>query len=72
MAKTIIHKNTGVKDLDYKHVFGTEGARSQAQKRIWKDLVMNPLLEKSSVEKLDPKTARDLAIEIYNQVNRES
>jgi hypothetical protein len=53
---------------DYKTCFGKDGQRTTAQERIWKDLVLDPLLTTSHLESLEPVTARDVAIKIYKLV----
>lgn len=55
---------------DYRTVFGTDGHRSAAQERVWKEIVMDPILEESQMESENPRKARDLSIRIYKLVNK--
>lgn len=50
---------------DYQRVFGSSGERSPSQERIWKEIVMTPLLTSSAVMRRNPRSARDVAAEIY-------
>lgn len=55
---------------DYRMVFGTTGERNAAQERIWRDVVMDPILETSKLESKNPRKARDLSIEIFQTVEK--
>ncbi len=53
---------------DYRKTFGTDGSRRAWQERVWRDLVMKLMLETSLEESKYPRTARDMAIHIFKQV----
>ena len=55
--------------IDFERVFGKEGHRNKAQDRVWKELVMDPLLTTTHLESKNPRTARDMAILVYNTLN---
>lgn len=72
-TKQPVAKQTGyigneAKEQAYRSVFGEEGRRSKAQERVWREIVMQPILETSNTTEKNPRLARDLSIAIYNAV----